>query len=156
MRHRRGRLHSPITSLLLMSSDFDIHDSVADTASVQDPDRFIFSNENVAGDPTQYTRADDLADYVLDKIVANDIPPSIARDAEIEAWALIVNSSTDIPSSKLPLNVSGISNFAYSTALRRLSFQTDFSDSTSLAHQVTFPEWATLADIADWAEEDQH
>ena len=50
-------------------SDFDIHDSVADTAPVQDPDRFIFSNENVAGDPTQYTRADDLADYVLNKIV---------------------------------------------------------------------------------------
>ena len=180
-------------------ADFDIHDSVADEGSVQNPDRFIFSNENVAGDPTQYTRADDLADYVLNQIVEADLPPSIARDAEIEAWALTANASTDIPNSKInsvvtnlpsitfntstnvlrvnasltsgltgttdvtlpdwitaaqiPTNLSGISNFTYNEGLRRLSFQTDSSDGTSLAHQVTFPEWATLDNIFDWAEE---
>ena len=78
-------------------TSFDIHDGVADTSPVQDPDRFIFSNENVAGDPTQYTRADNLADYVLGKIAPIHIPDSIARDAEIEAWALVANAGNARP-----------------------------------------------------------
>ena len=88
--HRRGRSRCPIISLLLMSSDFDIHDSVADTAPVQDPDRFIFSNENVAGDPTQYTRADDLADYVLNKIVARSTSHHLSHGMQrSKPWALV-------------------------------------------------------------------
>ena len=76
---------------------FDIHDGVTDTAPVQDPDRFIFSNENVAGDPTQYIRADGLSDYVLGNIAPVHIPDSIARDGEIEDWAKTANPTTLVP-----------------------------------------------------------
>ena len=102
-------------------TSFDIHDGVADTAPVQDPDRFIFSNENVAGDPTQYTRADDLADYVLGKIAPIHIPDSIARDAEIEAWALIANSGTLVPYAKLSNVVRSIGSLTYNATSRALA-----------------------------------
>ena len=133
-------------------TSFDIHDGVADTAPVQDPDRFIFSNENVAGDPTQYTRADDLADYVLGKIAPIDIPDSIARDAEIEAWALVANASTLVPYAKLSNVVRSIGSLTYNTTSRALAINLQRSGGATEAVSATLPDWIEDGTISDWAE----
>ena len=128
-------------------ADFDIHDSVADEGSVQNPDRFIFSNENVAGDPTQYTRADDLADYVIDQIVEADLPPSIARDAEIEAWALTANSSTDIPNSKINSVVTNLPSITFNTNTNVLRVNASLTSGLTGTTDVTLPDWITAAQV---------
>ena len=132
-------------------TSFDIHDGVADTAPVQDPDRFIFSNENVAGDPTQYIRADGLADYVLGKIAPVHIPSSIARDAEIESWALVANASTLVPYAKLSNVVRSIGSLTYNDTSRALSINLQRSSGASEAVSVALPNWMDDGAVSDWA-----
>ena len=132
-------------------TSFDIHDGVADTSPVQDPDRFIFSNENVAGDPTQYTRADDLADYVLGKIAPLHIPNSIARDAEIEAWALVANASTLVPYAKLSNVVRSIGSLTYNATSRALAINLQRSGGASEAVSAVLPSWIETGVVSDWA-----
>ena len=62
---------------------FDLHDNVTDTAPIQDPDRLVFSDENVADDPMRYVTAVNLSNYVLGNLVPADIPASITRDDEV-------------------------------------------------------------------------
>ena len=71
----------------LVASDvavFDIHDVVTTPANIQAADRFIFSDESVAGDPMRYARADALVPYVLGQIADSDIPGTLTRDSEVE------------------------------------------------------------------------
>ena len=131
---------------------FDIHDGVTDTAPIQDPDRIIFSNENVAGDPTQYTRADNLADYVLGKIAPVNIPDSIARDAEIESWALLANPSTLVPYQKLSNVVRSIGSLTYNATSRALAINLQRSGGANEAVSATLPDWIEAGTISDWAE----
>ena len=44
--------------------DFDLHDTVTQSATIADPDRLAFSDEQTAGDPMRYTTAANLATYV--------------------------------------------------------------------------------------------
>ena len=131
---------------------FDIHDGVADTAPVQDPDRFIFSNENVAGDPTQYIRADGLSDYVLGNIAPVHIPDSIARDADIEAWALVANPATLVPYQKLSNVVRSIGALSFNATSRSLSINLQRSSGTNEAVSAILPDWIEAGTISDWAE----
>ena len=117
---------------------------------MQDPDRFIFSNENVAGDPTQYTRADALSDYVLGNIAPGDIPDSIARDAEVEAWALVANSATLVPYPKLSNVVRSIGSFTYNDTSRALAINFQRSSGVTEAVSVVLPEFTGA--VFDWAE----
>ena len=45
--------------------DFDLHDTVTQSATIADADRLAFSDESAGGDPMRYTTASNLADYVL-------------------------------------------------------------------------------------------
>ena len=132
---------------------FDIHDGVTDTAPIQDPDRIIFSNENVAGDPTQYIRADDhFADYVLGKLAPVNIPDSIARDAEIEPWALLANPATLVPYQKLSNVVRSIGSLTYNDSSRSLAINLQRSGGATEAVSATLPDWIEAGTISDWAE----
>ena len=133
-------------------TSFDIHDGVADTAPVQDPDRFIFSNENVAGDPTQYIRADGLSDYVLGNIAPVHIPDSIARDADIEAWALVANPATLIPYQKISNVVRSIGALNFNATSRSLSINLQRSSGANEAVSAILPDWIEAGTISDWAE----
>ena len=133
-------------------SGFDIHDNVTDTAPIQDPDRLIFSNENVAGDPMQYTRADDLSAYVLGKIVPANIPDSIARDDEIEEWARAGNPMSLIPFQKFETTVvRSIGAFTFDPASERLTITTLLSSGTFESTHVDFPDYITSAAVENWA-----
>ena len=72
-------------------SVFDIHDTVTTPANIQAADRFIFSDESVAGDPMRYARADALVPYVLGQIADSDIPGTLTRDSEVETFALLAH-----------------------------------------------------------------
>ena len=104
----------------------------------------------MAGDPTQYTRADDLADYVLGKIAPTHIPDSIARDAEIEAWALVANASTLVPYAKLSNVVRSIGSLTYNTTSRALAINFQRSSGANEAASVILPEFT--GQVFDWAE----
>ena len=95
----------------------------------------------MAGDPTQYTRADDLADYVLGKIAPLHIPDSIARDAEIESWALVANASTLVPYAKLSNVVRSIGSLTYNATSRALAINLQRSGGANEAVSAVLPDW---------------
>ena len=61
-----------------------IHDDVTTKAAISNLDRFIFSDESVAGDPNRYATAREVAAFVRARIVDADLPATIARDSEID------------------------------------------------------------------------
>ena len=131
---------------------FDLHDSVTTAGTVMDPDRFVFSDENVAGDPMRYIRADNLADYVIGKIVPADIPASIARDDEIEEWARVGNPMSLIPFQKFETTVvRSIGAFTFDPASERLTITTLLSSGTFESTHVDFPDYITSAAVENWA-----
>ena len=131
---------------------FDLHDNVTDTAPIQDPDRLVFSDENVAGDPMRYVTAVDLSNYVLGNLVPADIPASIARDDEIEEWARVGNQLSLIPFEKLETTVvRSIGAFTFDPANERLTITTLLSSGTFESTHVDFPDYITSAAVENWA-----
>ena len=100
----------------------------------------------------RYTRADDLSDYVLGNIAPIHIPDSIARDAEIEAWALVANSSTLVPYAKLSNVVRSIGSLTYNATSRALAINLQRSGGANEAVSATLPDWIEDGTISDWAE----
>ena len=51
--------------------DFDLHDTVTQSATIVDADRLAFSDEGTAGDPMRYSTAANLADYMQTEVELN-------------------------------------------------------------------------------------
>ena len=133
---------------------FDIHDIVTTPANIQAADRFIFSDESVAGDPMRYARADALVPYVLGQIAESDIPGTLTRDSEVEPFALLAHPTAVVGYDKMAHVVRSISALIYNTTTRQISATTTLSSGgTETSTTGAFPEWITLASIYDWAEE---
>ena len=90
---------------------FDIHDVVTTPANIQAADRFIFSDESVAGDPMRYARADALVPYVLGHIADSDIPGTLTRDSEVENFALLAHPTVLVGYDKMTPVVRSLSAF---------------------------------------------
>ena len=65
--------------------DFDLHDTVTQSATIADPDRLAFSDEGSAGDPMRYTTALNLAGYVLsdDSVGPDEMDPDSATAGQV-------------------------------------------------------------------------
>ena len=133
---------------------FDIHDVVTTPANIQAADRFIFSDESVAGDPMRYARADALVPYVLGHIADSDIPGTLTRDSEVETFALLAHPTVVVGYAKLAPVVRSLSALTYEASTRTIRAITTISNgNTETSATGPFPEWITLANIYDWAEE---
>ena len=133
---------------------FDIHDVVTTPANIQAADRFIFSDESVAGDPMRYARADALVPYVLGHIADSDIPGTLTRDSEVEPFALLAHPNVVVGYAKLAPVVRSLSALTYEATTRTIRAITTISNgNTETSATGPFPEWITLANIYDWAEE---
>ena len=129
-------------------SDFDIHDVVTTPANIQAADRFIFSDESVAGDPMRYARADALVPYVLGHLAESDIPSTLTRDSEVEPFALLAHPTAVVGYDKMAHVVRSISALIYNTTTRQISATTTLSSGgTETSTTGAFPEWITFADL---------
>ena len=106
----------------------------------------------MAGDPTQFIRADGLADYVLGRIAPVHIPDSIARDGEIEDWAKTANPTTLVPYQKLSNVVRSIGSLTFNTTSRALAINLQRSGGANEAVSAILPDWIEAGTISDWAE----
>ena len=135
-------------------SDFDIHDVVTTPANIQAADRFIFSDESVAGDPMRYARADALVPYVLGQIADSDIPGTLTRDSEVETFALLAHPNAVVGYARMSPVVRGLSALIYDSPTRTVRATTTLSSGlTETTATGAIPIGITLADIYDWAEE---
>ena len=133
---------------------FDIHDVVTTPANIQAADRFIFSDESVAGDPMRYARADALVPYVLDQIADSDIPGTLTRDSEVEPFALLAHPTAVVDYDKMSPVVRSLSALIYNVTTRQISATTTLSSgNTETSTTGAFPEWITAAGVYDWAEQ---
>ena len=123
-------------------------------ANIQAADRFIFSDESVAGDPMRYARADALVPYVLGHIADSDIPGTLTRDSEVEPFALLAHPNVVVGYAKLAPVVRGLSALIYDATTRTVRATTTLSSGiTETTATGAIPIGITLADIYDWAEE---
>ena len=127
---------------------------VTTPANIQAADRFIFSDESVAGDPMRYARADALVPYVLGQIADSDIPGTLTRDSEVEQFALLAHPNAVVGYAKLAPVVRGLSALIYDSPTRTVRATTTLSSGiTETTATGAIPIGITLADIYDWAEE---
>ena len=133
---------------------FDIHDVILTPANIQAADRFIFSDESVAGDPMRYARADALVPYVLGQIADSDIPGTLTRDSEVEPFALLAHPTAVVGYDKMSPVVRSLSALIYNVTTRQISATTTLSSgNTETSTTGAFPEWITAAGVYDWAEQ---